>query len=83
MYYTYVFQSQKDHKFYIGYTGDLEKRLSEHNKGKVKSTKNRTPFELVYFEACRNKFDAIHREKYLKSSYGHRYLKNRMKNDLY
>jgi len=83
MYYTYVFQSKKDHKFYIGYTGDLEKRLSEHNEGKVKSTKNRTPFELVYFEACRNKFDAIHREKYLKSSYGHRYLKNRMKNDLY
>ena len=52
-----------------------------HNAGKVNSTKFRRPFELVYFEACRSMEDAIHREKYLKTAYGKRYLQNRLKND--
>ena len=81
MYFTYVLKSQKDGKLYIGYTENLEKRFMEHNSGKVKSTKYRTPFELVYYESCRKQADALHREKYLKSTYGHRYLKNRIKND--
>ena len=82
MYYIYVLRSQKDGKFYIGYTENIDRRISEHNAGKVKSTKYRIPFELVYFEACRDQNDALHREKYLKSNYGHRYLKNRLKNDV-
>jgi putative endonuclease len=36
---------------------------------------------LVYYEACRGRLDAFHREKYLKTTYGHRYLRNRLKND--
>ena len=40
------------------------KRFEDHNKGKVESTKLRTPFELIYYEACRNEEDALHREKY-------------------
>ena len=67
--------------FYTGYTNNLENRVNEHNKGKVKSTKNRTPFELVYYEASRNIDDALHREKYLKTTYGKRYIRNRIKND--
>ncbi|PYL91413.1 MAG: hypothetical protein DMF16_02510 [Verrucomicrobia bacterium] len=43
----------------------------------VKSTKRHLPVELIYYEACQNKKDAYHREKYLKSTYGHRYLRNR------
>jgi putative endonuclease len=81
-YYTYVLKSLKDSNFYIGFTKDLVKRFNEHNSGKVNSTKYRLPFELVYYEACKNIEDAIHREKYLKSSYGHRCLKNRLKNDI-
>ncbi len=67
--------------FYTGYTNNLENRVNDHNKGKVKSTKNRTPFELVYYEASRNIDDALHREKYLKTTYGKRYIRNRIKND--
>ena len=67
--------------FYTGYTNNLENRVNEHNKGKVKSTKNRKPFELVYYEASRNIDDALHREKYLKTTYGKRYIRNRIKND--
>ena len=55
------------------------KRFSEHNDGKVPSTKGRGPFELIYFEASLNGEDAFAREKYLKSGMGKRYLKNRLK----
>ena len=79
-YYIYILRSLKDNIFYTGFTLNLEKRLQEHNKGQVKSTRYRRPFELVYFEGCRDKDDALHREKYLKTTYGKRYIKNRIKN---
>ena len=75
MYYTYVLQSKKDNKFYTGYTNDLKERMQFHNLGKVSSTKNRLPIELIYYEACMNQQDATHREKYLKSSWGKRFIK--------
>ena len=81
-YITYVLQSKSDKNFYVGFTTNLKKRLDEHNNGKVKSTSARRPFEVVYYEVCYNQKDALHREKYLKSSYGKRYIKNRLKNYL-
>lgn len=82
MYYVYVLLSLKDKNFYVGYTDNLKRRLKEHQEGKVKSTKNRRPLRLVYFEVCLNQQDATHREKYLKTSWGKRYIKNRLKNYL-
>lgn len=82
MHYVYVLRSIKDGRFYVGYTMDLERRLTEHNAGKVLSTKNRKPFELVYYEACRHQENALRREQYLKTTYGKRYIKNRIKSDL-
>ena len=79
MFFTYVLLSEKDNKFYIGYSNDLTKRLTEHHDGKVSSTVNRRPLKLIYYEACLNEFDAIKREKYFKSGYGRRFLKNRLK----
>lgn len=81
-YYIYVLLSKKDNRFYTGFTDNIRRRISEHNSGKVESTKNRRPFDLVYFEGCRNKNDALHREKYLKTTYGKRYIRNRLKNDI-
>ena len=78
-YYVYVLQSEKDGGLYVGYTDDLKKRLNEHNKDKVPSTKNRTPLKLVYYEACLNQQDATKRESYLKTTWGKRYLKSRLK----
>ena len=82
MYYVYVLKSRKDGRFYVGYTADLRKRITEHNDGKVRSTCYRIPFDLLYYEASGNKTDALHREKYLKTTYGKRYLKNRLKHAL-
>ena len=70
MFYTYVLRSKKDNNIYIGFTGDLKKRLNEHNKGLVISTKSRTPLELIYYEACLDENKAIKREKYLKTGFG-------------
>ncbi len=81
-YYIYILKSLKDNQFYTGYTSDLKTRLSEHNNGEVISTKNRSPLKLVYFEGCLNQQDATHREKYLKTSWGKRYIKERLKNNL-
>lgn len=80
--YVYILRSEKDKMFYVGYTKDLEKRIDYHNSGKVQSTKNRQPLSLIYYEVCLNQQDATHREKYLKTSWGKRYIKARLKNYL-
>lgn len=82
MHYIYVLQSLTDHNFYVGYTNNLKSRLEQHNSGKVTSTKHRGPFKIVYYEACLNGKDALHREKYLKTTYGKRYLRNRLRHYL-
>ena len=46
---------------------------------KVASTKKRLPVALVYYEACLNQPDATHREKYLKTAWGKRYIKKSAK----
>ncbi len=82
MYYIYVLKSEFDGNMYTGYSNDIKKRLEQHNDGLVASTKNRRPFILIYFEACLNQQDATHREKYLKTSWGKRYISARLKNYL-
>lgn len=79
MCFVYTLLSDKDKYFYTGYTNNLKRRLKEHQEGKVKSTKHRLPIQLVYYEVCINKYDALSREKYLKSGRGKKYLRNRIK----
>jgi putative endonuclease len=74
-YYTYVLYSDKNKSLYIGSTNDLEKRFSQHNKGKVASTKPYRPYRLIYVEEFATKAEALEREKELKHSAGRRYLK--------
>jgi len=79
MYYVYALKSSKDGEFYTGHTGNLKLRVIRHNKGLVNSTKYRKPLKLIYYEACLNRKDAVRREIYLKTAWGKRYLKNRLK----
>jgi len=66
MFYVYLIKSKKYANLYIGCTGNLVKRLEEHNKNMNTSTKNKGPFELIYFEGYKSKSDAFHREHNLK-----------------
>ncbi|MBU4339275.1 GIY-YIG nuclease family protein [Candidatus Parcubacteria bacterium] len=66
MFYVYILKSKKDSKLYIGYTNNLQRRIKEHNEGKVKSTNYRRPLVLVYYEAYKAEEDAKTREEQLK-----------------
>jgi len=77
--YVYVLRSHADHQFYLGLTRNLPARVQSHNQGLVPSTKKRAPFQLVYWEGCLNESDAAQREKYLKTAWGKRYIKTRLR----
>lgn len=78
MYYTYLLECIKDRSWYIGYTSDLKRRFSQHNSSKGgKTTKNKL-WDLIYYEAYKNKADAEGRERYLKSGSGRKYLKKQL-----
>ena len=66
-YYVYLLRGNKTSWIYIGCTNDLEKRLKEHNEGKVYSTKKILPVELIYCEAYKSKDYTYQREKSLKA----------------
>jgi putative endonuclease len=78
-YYVYVLSSKKDGSFYVGFTFDLVNRLNKHNKGQVQSTLSKNPWKLIFYEAYKNKYDALRREKYLKTTKGRTTLKSMLR----
>jgi len=46
MYTTYILESSKEMSYYIGHAEDVNARLQRHNKGYVRSTKNKRPWKL-------------------------------------
>lgn len=75
----YILQSQKDTSLYIGYSPDLRNRFAKHNKQQVTSTKDKTPWKIIYYEAYIERKDATGRETFLKSGSGWRFLKKQLK----
>ena len=76
MYVVYILKSLKDHGFYFGHCANIEVRLQRHNQGKVRSTKNRRPFILHYYESHPTRSEAYKRETFFKSLNGRQWLKN-------
>ncbi|MFH1744643.1 MAG: GIY-YIG nuclease family protein [bacterium] len=50
----YIIQSQKNFRYYIGSTGNVEERLKYHNNGRVKATKLLSPWKIKFFQPCPN-----------------------------
>ena len=73
--FVYILQSEKDSRYYIGETHDIETRLRFHNAGLQRSTRNRIPFKLVYFETVSDRATALKREKEIKGYKGGRSFK--------
>ena len=67
IYYVYVLKSIEKSRYYIGHSSNLERRVSEHNAGKTRSTKAYRPWKLVYFEKFESKSEAYKREMEIKS----------------
>ncbi len=80
--YVYVLRSLSSDDKYIGFTHDLRRRITEHNKGQNKSTKPYVPWEIIYYEAHRNELDGRRREKYLKSTNGRQALNKMLREQL-
>ena len=72
----------RDNKLYTGRTSDLRRRLGEHARGEVSSTRSRRPLKLVHYEYFVNGGDAKSREVFLKSGYGRKNLKEALKRTL-
>ncbi len=78
-YFVYILLSKKDNRLYVGCTQDPDRRLLEHNRGKVIATRNRLPLVLIYREESKDKASAFNRERFLKSLWGSREKKKILK----
>lgn len=66
MHFVYILQSEKNGRYYIGSTNDLERRLLEHNSGKTKSLKYIQPLKLVFKKEFETMVEARKMEAHLK-----------------
>ena len=68
----YILYSNSTKKFYTGSSrkNDVSSRLTAHNTGKTRSTKNGRPWTVVIIEIYQNYTAARKREIFLKSGVG-------------
>lgn len=81
MHYVYLLLLN-DNRIYTGRCDDLRRRFTEHQHGKVVSTKHGRPLRLIYYEAYASKLDAADRERYLKTGDGRQSVRKQLKHTL-
>ena len=69
MYYVYLLKLNNK-KIYTGSTPNLDKRVSEHEKGYCESTKDFRPLKMVWYCVFTDRLNARQFENYLKSGSG-------------
>jgi putative endonuclease len=79
MYYTYIIQSDKSGRFYVGSTQDLESRLNCHNHGQNPSTKNKGPWKLVAYYEFETRAESVQYERKIKKRGIGRFMKDQAK----
>jgi predicted GIY-YIG superfamily endonuclease len=77
-FYVYILESATDRAFYVGITEDLRVRLKKHNAGEVSHTAKYCPWRIKTAFAFTDKKRAIDFERYLKSSSGRAFSKERL-----
>jgi len=66
--FVYILYNEKNDKFYIGQTNNIERRLIEHNSGKTNYTsRHNGEWKLVYKEDLSDRTLALKRERFLKN----------------
>jgi putative endonuclease len=78
-FWVYIIQSEKGNWTYTGHTNDVDRRLNDHNRGKMSSTRPHRPLKLIYTEEFSSRSDAMIREKFLKSGKGREVRKELIK----
>ena len=67
MHFVYLLKTGNENKqYYIGMSGDIARRLEEHLRGNVYTTRRLTNPALIYYEAYTDRVLAIDRENQLK-----------------
>jgi putative endonuclease len=66
-FFVYILFSQNKNRFYIGFTSNLEERVTRHNQKSKGFTGNTNDWTVVYTEKYNSKEDANKRELQIKS----------------
>ncbi|MDO8582100.1 MAG: GIY-YIG nuclease family protein [bacterium] len=69
-YFVYILYSEGRGKHYVGSCKNTEKRLAQHNTGRVRATKYGVPWTLIYREIFDTRQQAYYREHQIKSYKG-------------
>ncbi|MFH1088886.1 MAG: GIY-YIG nuclease family protein [Candidatus Uhrbacteria bacterium] len=81
MFYVYILLLSNGN-LYKGYSGNLNRRVKEHEDGQVESTRSFRPVKLILFESYTTESDARRREQYLKTSEGRIALRRQLADTL-
>jgi len=68
----------KGNSIYTGTTPNLKRRIKEHKKGYVDSTKDKSPIHLEWYCKFNEKVRALEFEKYLKTGSGQAFRNKRL-----
>ena len=79
-YFVYILRSQSDsNQIYIGYTADIERRMSEHLNPPMNAyTRKHSPWQLETYVVFNKQSLALNFEKYLKDHSGRAFLIKRL-----
>jgi len=72
--FVYILLSGKTGRTYVGFAEDVQARLKRHNAGQVAATRHGRPWTLRHVEELPDYAAARHRERYLKSGAGRRWI---------
>ncbi len=67
MFHVYILKSTLNNRYYVGSTGNVARRLEQHNSGLVRSTKGFMPWILVYQKELSTLSEARKKELQIKS----------------
>jgi putative endonuclease len=74
--FVYILQSLRTGAYYTGSTQNISDRIERHNQNRVKATKSKGPWKLVYTEEFLSRSDAVKREYEIKARKSKVYIDN-------
>lgn len=80
-FFTYILIGQEG-RYYTGLTGDLMKRMEQHDRGKSISTRNMLPVKMIYVIVSKTRSEARRLEVKIKNRSALRYLQGRKFNKM-
>ena len=74
MFFVYIIYSLSLDKYYVGYTTDIEKRLTEHNTGISVFTSKAMDWKVKWSKTFESRYDAMNEEKRIKAKKNRKYI---------